>query len=94
MVPQAFVRLDAIPLLPNGKVDRRALPAPQAAKKPNTPLQRVLAACWAEVLRTRRTHARAVAAPRRSHRKMTVHRSFRDVCLRDNPIYPHAVISI
>jgi len=54
MVPGAIVALDAIPLLPNGKLDRRALPAPRAAaayKAPRTPLQRMLASCWADVLR-------------------------------------------
>ncbi|AOJ09526.1 non-ribosomal peptide synthetase [Burkholderia mayonis] len=58
MVPRAIIRLDAIPLLPNGKLNRRALPAPPRAdaaagerKGPRTPLHRLLAACWADVLR-------------------------------------------
>jgi SAM-dependent methyltransferase/acyl carrier protein len=58
MVPQDFVFLDALPLSPNGKVDRRALPAPDALRpelrvdfvEPRTALERVLEAVWAEVL--------------------------------------------
>ncbi|HEV2736864.1 MAG TPA: amino acid adenylation domain-containing protein [Longimicrobiaceae bacterium] len=56
MVPSAFVVVDAFPLTPNGKVDRRALPAPEGGAEdegfaaPRTPVEEVLAAIWAEVL--------------------------------------------
>ncbi|WP_422393457.1 alpha/beta fold hydrolase [Mycetohabitans endofungorum] len=57
MVPSAFVRLDAWPLTPNGKLDRRALPAPdddalahQAYEAPQGELETTLATIWAELL--------------------------------------------
>jgi amino acid adenylation domain-containing protein len=54
MVPAAFVFLDAFPLTPNGKVDRRALPAPQADDSdflpPRTRLELELAGIWEELL--------------------------------------------
>ncbi|ANZ40483.1 hypothetical protein BBK82_35190 [Lentzea guizhouensis] len=56
LVPSAFVGLDAIPLNANGKVDRRALPAPdlQAAasayRAPRTPVEQQVCRIWADVL--------------------------------------------
>ncbi|WP_218941917.1 serine hydrolase, partial [Salinispora sp. H7-4] len=58
MVPSAFVGLDVIPLNANGKVDRRALPAPDRATMdtddefvpPQTPTERLLAGIWSGVL--------------------------------------------
>ena len=58
MVPAAFVAPGGLPLTANGKVDRRALPAPDAgvagdARRfvaPRTPVEEVLAEIWAEVL--------------------------------------------
>jgi aryl carrier-like protein len=57
MVPSAFVVLDALPLSSSGKVDRRALPAPEGQPEvgsvyvaPRTPVERTLAGVWAEVL--------------------------------------------
>ncbi|WP_447009850.1 non-ribosomal peptide synthase/polyketide synthase [Saccharothrix hoggarensis] len=61
MVPSAFVVLDGLPLNANGKVDRKALPAPEAPAgtesrhvEPGTPVERELARIWAEVLRAER----------------------------------------
>ncbi|HLL46911.1 MAG TPA: amino acid adenylation domain-containing protein, partial [Longimicrobiaceae bacterium] len=55
MVPSAVVVLERLPLNANGKVDRRALPAPEwggeeAYVAPRTPTEEVLAGIWAEVL--------------------------------------------
>jgi aspartate racemase len=58
MVPSDFVALDALPLGPTGKVDRRSLPAPDAARRapeetfvaPESPEEVALAAIWSEVL--------------------------------------------
>ncbi|MEW6074538.1 MAG: amino acid adenylation domain-containing protein [Planctomycetota bacterium] len=56
MVPGHFVLLDALPRLPNGKVDRRALPPPERARAaagaapPATALEKVLAGIWADLL--------------------------------------------
>ncbi|MCY1022330.1 non-ribosomal peptide synthetase [Pyxidicoccus sp. MSG2] len=63
MVPSAFVLLDALPLTPSGKVDRKALPAPQeeAGREgyvaPRAGLEEVVADIWAPLLGVRRVGA-------------------------------------
>src|SRR5262249_7215278 len=57
MVPAVYVRLDEMPLTANGKLDRKALPAPgayayvtQAYEAPQGETERKLAEVWAELL--------------------------------------------
>jgi amino acid adenylation domain-containing protein len=59
MIPSAFVKLEVLPIAPNGKIDRRALPAPDHVRllsdtpfvKPRTAVEKQIAKIWIEVLR-------------------------------------------
>ena len=63
MTPALFVALERIPLTPNGKVDRAALPRPEAPAggaeyvEPSGEVERALAAAWQEVLGLERVGA-------------------------------------
>jgi len=65
MIPSAFVVMEALPVSLNGKVDRKALPAPDQSRPelegqfvaPRTPAEEVLAAVFAEVLGLERVGA-------------------------------------
>ena len=56
MVPAAVLALEHFPLSPNGKLDRKALPAPEAPTSgmvytaPESPIEKELATMWAELL--------------------------------------------
>ncbi|MET0399651.1 MAG: amino acid adenylation domain-containing protein [Longimicrobiaceae bacterium] len=59
MLPSAYVPLDRLPLNANGKLDRRALPAPDAPSgrdyvAPRTSTEKLLAGVWAELLKAER----------------------------------------
>ena len=61
MVPSAFVRLDALPLNPNGKLDRKALPTPglssmvtRGYEAPQGEVETTLAQIWGDVLKIER----------------------------------------
>ena len=58
MIPSNFIILDALPLTPSGKVDRRALPTPDTTRPeieeafvaPRGPIEKMLAGIWAQLL--------------------------------------------
>jgi hypothetical protein len=59
MTPRVFVFMEALPLSPNGKVDRKRLPAPDNSRPdmetglvlPRSPLEETLAEIWSDVLK-------------------------------------------
>jgi acyl carrier protein len=59
MIPSAFVTIDTLPMTPNGKIDRNALPVPETTRPeltdafvaPKGPLEEGLAEIWQEVLK-------------------------------------------
>jgi amino acid adenylation domain-containing protein len=66
MAPAAFIFLDALPMTPSGKVDRRALHAPEAARPDpaesfiaaRTPVEEMLAEIWRQALDVEHVGAR------------------------------------
>ncbi|XOS94541.1 phosphopantetheine-binding protein [Brevibacillus laterosporus] len=57
MIPSYFVRLDKMPLTPNDKIDRKALPEPDTSsletteyEAPTTEIEQILADIWQSVL--------------------------------------------
>jgi amino acid adenylation domain-containing protein len=64
MIPSAWVSIDRVPLTPNGKVDRRALPDPDQGRpelasfiEPRSPVEEGLADIWRDILRVDRVGA-------------------------------------
>ncbi|MHC0062935.1 amino acid adenylation domain-containing protein [Nostoc sp. UIC 10890] len=61
MIPATFIFLEAFALTPNGKINRRALPAPDISQRnlevdfvaPRTPTEQELSTIWAEVLKVK-----------------------------------------
>ncbi len=60
MIPSAFIKMEAFPLTSSGKVNRRALPAPEAADlerigtfvAPRNQVEEILAGIWRRILKT------------------------------------------
>lgn len=58
MVPSLFIPMERLPILPSGKINRQALPLPQWSQRPGrseyvaprTPMERLLASIWSELL--------------------------------------------
>jgi acyl carrier protein len=98
MVPSAFVTLEHLPLMVNGKVDRRALPDPSPEARvtsaasfvaPANELERTIAAIWSEVLGLEQvgTQDNFFDLGGHSLRLLQVHLKLRQALGRDVPLF-------
>ena len=92
MVPSAFVFLEALPMTPNGKVDRAALPAPrreaEESAEPGNEMEALVAATWRDVLGLERVgvHDNFFELGGHSLLVAQVHARLRDALQRDLPV--------
>jgi len=96
MVPVAFVRLEAMPLTDNGKIDRKALPAPEgremplesAYEAPRKGLEETIAEVWCEVLDVERVSIHDNFFDLGAHSLLVaeVHVRLREVLQKDIPL--------
>ncbi|MGA9770378.1 MAG: amino acid adenylation domain-containing protein [Blastocatellia bacterium] len=96
MVPHSFVMLDTLPLSPNGKLDRAALPAPQSIRPemevfyvaPRDEIEQALATIWQEALQVEKVgvHDNFFELGGHSLLLLQVHAKMRELFKRDLPI--------
>jgi len=96
MIPRAFTFLDKLPLMPNGKVDERALPVPDGPRAeemtahaaPQSNVERMIAEIWQETLGLERVgrHENFFDLGGHSLLMLQVHGQLRDRLKRDLPL--------
>jgi amino acid adenylation domain-containing protein len=104
MVPAAFVLLDRLPTTPNGKLDRKALPAPtgealgaRAYEAPQTELERDLCAVVQDVLRVERVGVHdnffALGGDSISSLQVVARAKERSIALRPRQLFQHPTVA-
>ena len=94
MIPTTFVSLETLPVLSSGKVDRKALPAPEDLTRveereyvaPRTPVEEMLAGIWAEVFKLDRISVNDNFFDLGGHSLLATR-----VAARINEVYPQAI---
>ena len=96
MIPTAMVFLDLLPLMPNGKVDRRALPAPEQSRSeletvyvaPQSEVERIIAEVWQQVLRIEQVglHDNFFDLGGHSLLLIQIHNKFQEIFKKEIPI--------
>jgi acyl-CoA synthetase (AMP-forming)/AMP-acid ligase II/acyl carrier protein len=96
MIPSLFMEMDEIPLLPNGKTDRKSLPAPEQSRleletvyiAPQSEVERIIAEVWKQVLRIEQVglHDNFFDLGGHSLLLIQIHNKFQEVFKKEIPI--------